>query len=448
MAPNSRADPASESTQSPPPSIAMPPRVQRGAFLLEALNSISATYYFYYVFFLLKSQFGFGNRENLVWAIAHGFFYILGSWFGGRIGQRRGYLRTIRLGLGIMAVAFGLGWLLGHASLSRSLELGLQILLMIVATGGICLTWANLEAIVSEGEPPDRLQRHIGIYNLVWSCAGAAAYFTGGALIEWLGARTLVLLLPSLLLVGQWFLATWLLAIPGADQLPLAHPSRHDSPTDDPARSRSNVSPRAFLRMAWLANPCAYLAIYAAVPQIPSLAERLGLGAAAAGVFCSLWLFVRTATFVVLWKWTRWHYRFGWLAASYVGMIVGFLFLFLSAAIPGLARGEALALATAAQVVFGVSIGLIYYSSLFYSMDVGDTKGDHGGIHEAAIGAGIMGGPLVGAVAQFARPSSATAPTWAVSAVLLLGFAVLLALRYARSSTSASDSPSRTPSDR
>ena len=46
-----------------------------------------------------------------------------------------------------------------------------------------------------------------------------------------------------------------------------------------------------------------------------------------------------------------------------------------------------------AQLVFGGSVGLIYYSSLFYSMDSSETKGEHGGIHEAVIGLGNCAGP-------------------------------------------------------
>ncbi len=49
-------------------------------------------------------------------------------------------------------------------------------------------------------------------------------------------------------------------------------------------------------------------------------------------------------------------------------------------------------LAVVAQIAFGISVGLIYYSSLFYSMDVGETKGEHGGLHEAMIGAAPASG--------------------------------------------------------
>ena len=47
-------------------------------------------------------------------------------------------------------------------------------------------------------------------------------------------------------------------------------------------------------------------------------------------------------------------------------------------------------LVVAAQVFFGLATGLIYYSSLFYSMDVGEASSEHGGLHEAFIGAGIF----------------------------------------------------------
>jgi len=80
------------------------------------------------------------------------------------------------------------------------------------------------------------------------------------------------------------------------------------------------------------------------------------------------------------------------------------------------------------QIVFGGAIGLIYYSSLFYSMDLGDTKGEHGGIHEAAIGLGNLAGPAVGAASLFFLPQYANSGTVAVSGLLLLGLGGLLAI--------------------
>ncbi|MGE3308840.1 MAG: MFS transporter [Limisphaerales bacterium] len=397
-------------------------RIKVGAFVLEGLNAVSTTLYFYFVFWFLKSEFGFGSRENLLWAVVNGVVYVGASIQGGRFGQRRGYLRALKLGFLGMAVSFLVGWCVNRAGLAPRIEIPIQAGLMMVATVAICFTWPNLEALVSEGEPGRRLQRNIGIYNLVWSGASAVAFFAGGALIERLGARTVVFLMPGAMIAGQYILAVWL---ERGSPAPARAAALHGALAPESERRRSRLSPRTFLRMSWLANPCAYVAIATAIPLIPTLAERLELDARTAGFFCSIWLFVRTATFVGLWRWSGWHYRFGWLAGAYLGMIAGFLFIFLASTFPGLARGQVLAVVTAAQVVFGVCIGLIYYSSLFYSMDVGDTKGDHGGIHEAAIGAGILGGPLIGGAAQWFRPGSTSVAAWAVSGVLLVGFVVL-----------------------
>ena len=80
-----------------------------------------------------------------------------------------------------------------------------------------------------------------------------------------------------------------------------------------------------------------------------------------------------------------------------------------------------------AQLALGLSVGLMYYSSLFYSMDAGgESKGEHGGFHEAMIGAGICGGPLLGATALSYAPGSPNAGVYAVTALLLVGFAGLL----------------------
>jgi hypothetical protein len=72
---------------------------------------------------------------------------------------------------------------------------------------------------------------------------------------------------------------------------------------------------------------------------------------------------------------------------------------------------------------------LIYYSSLFYSMDVSETKSEHGGIHEAAIGLGNFAGPAVGAVSLQFFPNVPQSSAMAVSGLLSLGFMALLAIQ-------------------
>ena len=175
--------------------------------------------------------------------------------------------------------------------------------------------------------------------------------------------------------------------------------------------------------MVWLAIPFSYIGITTVIAIIPALAKTLGLSTAQAGLFCSIWMFVRLGTFVALWQWTGWHYRFRWLLGAFVGLTASFSLLLLS---------HNLGLLVAAQAVFGVSVGLIYYSSLFYSMDVGETKGEHGGLHEAMIGTGICLGPAVGALSLCLAPGSPNAGAYAVTALLACGLAGLIGLRVRR----------------
>jgi hypothetical protein len=82
----------------------------------------------------------------------------------------------------------------------------------------------------------------------------------------------------------------------------------------------------------------------------------------------------------------------------------------------------------AAQIVFGGAVGLIYYSSLFYSMDSSETKGEHGGIHESVIGLGNCAGPAVGAAALQFFPQYSHSGALAVTVLLLCGLGALTAV--------------------
>jgi predicted MFS family arabinose efflux permease len=105
-------------------------------------------------------------------------------------------------------------------------------------------------------------------------------------------------------------------------------------------------------------------------------------------------------------------------------LLVAFLLLIITLATILLAKQ--LWLVVLAQIFFGLATGVIYYSSLFYAMDVGEASSEHGGLHEAFIGAGIFLGPATGAAALTFAPQAPNAFIWAVSALLVLGLGGLL----------------------
>jgi len=374
--------------------------------VLEGFNALAASYFNNYFFFLLRDRFGFGHLGNLSASALGGFVYVFAAWLGGRFAQRFGYYTALRAGFGGLLVCLVLGALLP--------SLPAALLVYVGWTAAICFTWPTLEALVSDGVSDHILPKNIGIYNVVWSGGSALMYFIGGTLYETLGHNS-IFWLPALIHGVQWLTALGLGRNPHHSALaPLAPQAL------EPATFTPSVSPQTFLRMVWLAIPFSYIGITTVVAIIPSLTKSLGLSTAQAGWFCSIWMFVRLVTFVALWHWTGWHYRFRWLVGSFVGLTAGFSLLLLS---------TNLGLLVVAQVLFGISIGLIYYSSLFYSMDVGETKGEHGGLHEAMIGAGICLGPAVAAASLCLAPAVPNAGVYTVTVLLTCGLFGLVSLR-------------------
>jgi len=384
------------------------PALKRHVFLLEALNGFASSLYFNYIFFFLREHFGFGAKGNLLFCAANGLIYAIGAFYGGKFAQRRGYFRALTIGW----------WTVIASQLIALFSVSVtgQWIAMIVWTLGICVTWPTFEALTCEGESVATLPRKVGIYNVVWSVAFALGLFLGGTIIDTLTWKSMfivpaclhfvqILLLRSL---GRSVTKPWS-ELSGAPATVSVAPEHADGQLN-----------KAFLRMAWLANPFAYIAMNTVIPLIPQVAANLHLSKAGAGFFCSIWMFARTASFFALWKWTRWHYRFGWLLASYALMIASFAAILMWTKFP---------LLVAAQVVFGFAVGLIYYSSLFYSMDASDTKGEHGGVHEAVIGAGIFFGPSIGYTALQFFPANPNSSATAVSVILTLGIGGLLFLR-------------------
>jgi len=388
-------------------------KLKVGYFALTWLNIYATAYYGNYIFFLLREEYGFGNEDNLLYAALGGFLYVFGSWYGGNFAQRRGYYVALKIGFSLMALSLAAGMFVNTAVGQLIVFLGWNL--------GMCFTWPTLEALASEGEDRKGLTRMLGIYNVVWASGAAVTYFTGGALLEGLGPKSLFWF-PAALHVTQFL--TLLFLQRHAQALPTQHANiTSDSGPIDPHDAAIPPARRkAFLRLAWIANPFAYIAMNTVLPLIPDVAARLSLSTTLAGFVCSVWMFARLFSFAVLWRWSGWHYHFGWLAGAYVAMIGSFGALLLV---------ENLAVVVMSQLVFGVAVGVIYYSSLFYSMDVGETKGEHGGFHEALIGVGLCGGPAIGTVALRVFPSNPDAGTIGVAVVLAVGLWAVLVVGVA-----------------
>lgn len=373
-------------------------------YLIELFNCYAAIYYCCFLFFYLRKTFGFSEAANLLTAALGGFVYIIASWQGGKLVQRYGGIKMIYMGacIVILSLAAGLVYTTPMA----------EVMVYCLWTVGICLIWPALETLISERAGVS-LPKMVGIYNVTWATGSAIAYFTAGIFIEKFG-------MLSLFWIPLGLTAIELALLPLAANR-LKKEDAHEYHDRQLSLEKSPADAKQFLRMAWIANPFSYVAINTIIPLIPSIAERLSLSTSMAGIVCSVWMFARLAAFLTCWQWTAWHYRFGWLAGSFLLMIACFV---------GFLMAQSVALLLVAQVGFGLSIGLIYYSSLYYSMNVTENRGSNAGFHEAMIGVGQFVGPGLGAVTLYFVPAAIGIGAWSVGGLLCAGFSGMLIVRY------------------
>lgn len=365
-------------------------------YLLEGLNSFATAYFFNYVLQHLRRDHGFTDLGTLALCTLHGLLYIPGSIQGGRFGQRRGFYNSLHLGFG--------GQLLGVLVAGLIRQPWAQVLGLSIWTVSMCFVWPMLEALVCENESRERLTGRIGLYNFVWASTAALGVFLGGSLYQQLGAPS-VYWLPAVIHGVQWVGLAVLHARRRKTVTPTMPPAGSDAPPVDP------VDKACFKRLAWMGNPFNYMAVNTVIALVPALSVKLGHGVEQMGRIMSTWFVVRAIAFLILWKWDGWHYRFGWFAWGFVLLAAGFV---------GTAMGTALWVLLVSQVALGWASALIYYSSLYYSMDGSETQGEHGGVHEAFIGAGIFGGPAVSLLAAWGTGRS-SAPALAVGSLLVAG---------------------------
>jgi predicted MFS family arabinose efflux permease len=384
--------------------VTAPQKFRAACYTIEGINSFATVIYFNYLYFFFRDQFGFNDRENLELAAFIGLIYVFASWQAGKFAQRCGYFNALKIGFGLMAGGLIVG--------SQLHSVAGQIAVACVVNVGMCFIWPVLEALVSEGA---NAARAVGIYNITWAVSNAVAFFIGGTLIQKFSYQT-IFYLPLAFMLLQFAMVFWLEKIHPAK---LPEETIAPAPLAEPDRTPPALA-KNFQRMAWLANPFAYIAINTLIAVLPGIAAKFNLTTSMAGFVCSLWCFARVFAFITLWRWPGWHYRFRWLVGAFALLIVSFTTILLV---------HNLAVVLVAQLFFGVAIGLIYYSSLFYAMDAHDANSEHGGIHEAAIGVGNCLGPAAGAAALWLAPQNTSVGAWAVSGLLTVGLGGLIWLR-------------------
>jgi MFS family permease len=224
------------------------------------------------------------------------------------------------------------------------------------------------------------MPNRLGLYNVMWALGDGIGFAASGWLFSW-RPDSIVWVAGGIHLL-QWL---WLKFAPrnrgegGQTAMRLAH-SGDDIPR--PIKRR-------FMHTAWLGNALGFLMLSGFAALTPFVGQRLGLEPRYTIWLASTLLFARAAAFFVFWKWEGWHYNRGWLkTAMWLGPATLAVVFFVQQ--PVLVFG--------ALIVFGITLGLAYSASIYYSLDYGEQKGEHGGIHESILGIGILVGSLLAAL--------------------------------------------------
>lgn len=351
-------------------------------YVIEGLNAFACTILGSCIYFWTRARYGYDDATNLWLGGLQGIFYVLMPPLGGRLGDRFGHARMTLLGT--------LGMIVASVLLLAVHQAWMPFLALPLFISAMSLSWPSLEAAVvlhpGRLSTPDRL----GIYNVVWSSLGSLSFFSAGALFRI--APDTILWTALAIHIAQ---AAWLLW------------PRGEAPacTGERAAHRGDQVPhrtkRRFKQLGWLGNGTGYLMQGGLLTLAPSVGERLGLPPASAIWMICTFFAARAMTFALLWRFTGWHYRLPWMLAALVAAPAALALIFFS---------SSLAFLLPALALFGACIGLGYYSSIYYSLDYGDEKGEHGGWHESIIGMGGLVGPLagVGGLSLIGLPHGAT----------------------------------------
>ena len=338
--------------------------------------------------FLAQSAYGYGETRVFLLALLYGAVYIPGALGAGpalrRLASRHAWLTSGRLLAGISLV---LGLLAALPLVTRpAAESGAMgtwaIWLMMGAQGLLSgATWPIVESYLSGGRRGENLRHAAGLFNITWGCCIVVSLAALGPFVQHHPLEALAAMLPVYGLCAM--LTIWMGAEP-ARSLPDAHPSR-------PARYKKLLS------VFRVQLPMSFLLVAVLEPISPFLLASVAIEDPWRAPAAAVWLATRVAAFVLLARWHGWHGRWSMPVIAATLLLVGFAGITVGPTLDAMATARTLVLAGLGAV--GLGVGMVYTGAFYYAMEVGDAEIDAGGKHEAFIGLGYLGGPIIGLLA-------------------------------------------------
>lgn len=410
------------------PSGFLRPTPKAAVYGFTFINSLSAGLVTSGIFVLTAEGFGFSALQNFLLGMVLGVMYILGALGAQRLTR---FLRRVIPGLNsrtiLVAIMVALGLLtaipavfcgLGRPDPARGGEWSVWVMIALYSpiTG---ILWPMVESFLSGGRRGKELRATIGLWNVIWSAALVIGAWSISRFVSSAPGAALVGL--GLLQIASIAILCWFPSEPGA------HLHEEHAPTP-PIYADLLTTFRVFL-------PTSYVVSSALGPILPLACGAIGVPAEWQMVVSSAWLLPRCLGFLTLERWHGWHGR--WSAPIVGGALFagGFALAIFAWSIAkndptqGL-DWRALQFFLLGLALFGLGMSVIYAGAIYYAMEVGAAEVEAGGMHEALIGVGYTGGPLLGVLAIGFQSQGLIGPN-SVSTFILSGVLVVLVVASA-----------------
>lgn len=263
-----------------------------------------------------------------------------------------------------------------------------------------------LQVGLSSGKDQRALSKALGNYNVSWTTGLFLGAIMGGFLFE------LDWKLPFYFsALGSLFLAIGVFFSSHKGEEPRTKKTQVYGPDPEP------FNRKRYLLVGWIANFISWFIIATIRNIFPKLAVELGIDPHNLGILLAIPYIAQVVTFMALGRSKGWHYR--------VLPIVSVQILALGALAIIFAATHQI-LFVFAFVFLGLSSGVTYFSSIFYSLHTGGRKGKKAGLHESILGSGALLGPILGGWG--ASLYGLRAPYVICFCLLLLGISVEISL--------------------
>ncbi len=337
--------------------------------LLSFVGSVASVFASRGVYFYTFREFGFTDGPNLWLALGTGIAYILGAVPSHALASRHGERRVLLVAIVCQVVCMGVMFLFPTPA--------------VIVSGQIVFSWFNalmwpiVESYVSAGRSPRDTAKALGQFNVTWALAVPLSILITGPIIADVQAGLFgigaVMMIAVGLMAGQ--------LNPAVAHMAHDHPDR--PPADRLARCAALLGASRWL-LAYT-----YALFFLLTPLFPMLYDRLGFDVQGKTAMASIVDFSRWCTFVIMMRFAGWRDRASILWLSLALLPASFLIVLL---VPHTAT------IIAAQIIFGIAAGLVYFAAIYYAMVVKNAAVDAGGAHEGLIGVGYSLGPIAGLI--------------------------------------------------